>query len=39
VNRRLDDRDLWAGVVFVAFGLAALAVGADLQIGSAAELG
>jgi putative tricarboxylic transport membrane protein len=39
VNRRFDDRDLWAGIVFVVFGLAALVSGADLQIGTAAEMG
>jgi hypothetical protein len=36
---RLDDRDLWAGVVFVAIGAAALVVGTDLTVGSAAEMG
>jgi putative tricarboxylic transport membrane protein len=39
VKRRLEDRDLWAGVVFVVFGAAALALGTDLQVGSAAEMG
>jgi hypothetical protein len=39
VKRRVADRDLWAGIVFVAFGAAALALGADLQVGSAAEMG
>ena len=39
MKRRLDDRDLWAGVVFVAIGAAALVAGADLTVGSAAEMG
>jgi Tripartite tricarboxylate transporter TctB family len=39
VKRRLKDRDLWAGIVFAAFGAAALALGADLQVGTAAEMG
>jgi putative tricarboxylic transport membrane protein len=39
VNRRVEDRDLWAGIVFVAFGVMALALGADLHVGSAAEMG
>ncbi len=41
MNRRVHgrDRDLWAGVVFVAIGVAALALGADLAVGSAAERG
>ena len=33
------DRDLWAGVVFVAIGIAALVLGAGLDVGSAAEMG
>jgi hypothetical protein len=33
------DRDLWSGVVFVAIGIAALALGADLTVGTAAEMG
>ena len=37
--RRLDDRDLWAGVVFVAIGIAALVLGRDLNVGSAADMG
>lgn len=37
--RRLNDADLWAGVLFVAMGVAALVVGADLTIGSADEMG
>ena len=39
MNLRLDDRDLWAGVVFVAIGAAALVAGADLTVGSATEMG
>ena len=39
MHRRLADRDLWAAIFFVVFGVAALALGADLQIGSAAEMG
>ena len=39
MKRRLADRDLWAGIFFVAFGVAALVLGADLQVGSAAEMG
>ena len=39
MKRRLDDRDLWAGVVFVAIGAAVLVAGADLTVGSAAEMG
>jgi Tripartite tricarboxylate transporter TctB family len=39
VKHRFDDRDLWAGGVFVAFGVAALALGAELNVGSAAEMG
>jgi hypothetical protein len=39
MNRRLDDRDLWAGVVFVAIGVAALVLGRDLDVGSAADMG
>lgn len=39
MTHRLDDRDLWAGVVFVAIGAAALVAGADLSVGSAAEMG
>lgn len=38
MNRRLDDRDLWAGVVFVATGIAALVLGRKLSVGSAAEM-
>jgi hypothetical protein len=37
--RRLDDRDLWSGVAFVAIGVAALALGRGLTIGTAAEMG
>ena len=37
--RRLDDRDLWAGVVFVVIGIAALVFGRDLNLGSAADMG
>jgi hypothetical protein len=37
--RRLDDRDLWSGVVFVAIGVAALALGRGLTVGTAAEMG
>ena len=33
------DHDLIAGIVFVAIGVAALALGADLTIGTAAEMG
>jgi hypothetical protein len=33
------DRDLWAGVVFVAIAIAALALGTDLTVGTAAEMG
>ena len=36
---RLDDRDLWSGVVFVAIGVAALVLGVDLTVGSAADMG
>jgi hypothetical protein len=39
VKRRFDDRDLWAGVVFVAIGVAALVLGAELNVGSAADMG
>ena len=39
MNRRFDDRDLWAGVVFVAIGVAALVLGAELNVGSAADMG
>jgi hypothetical protein len=39
MTRRLGDRDLWAGVVFVATGVAALALGRDLDLGTAAEMG
>ena len=35
----LNHRDLWAGVVLVAFGGVALALGADLTVGSAADMG
>jgi hypothetical protein len=37
--RRLDDRDLWAGIVFAAVGIAALLLGRELTIGSGAEMG
>jgi hypothetical protein len=37
--RRLDNRDLWAGLVFVAVGACALALGRDLATGSAADMG
>ncbi|MGQ0524401.1 MAG: tripartite tricarboxylate transporter TctB family protein [Betaproteobacteria bacterium] len=37
--RRLDDRDLWSGFAFVAIGVAALALGRGLTIGTAAEMG
>ena len=36
---RLDDRDLWAGIVFAAVGVAALVLGRELDIGTAAEMG
>ena len=39
MNHRLDDRDLWAGVVFVAIGIAALLLGRGLNVGSAADMG
>lgn len=39
MKRRLDDRDLWSGVVFVAIGAGALAFGRGLNVGSAAEMG
>lgn len=39
MKRRLADRDLLAGIVFIAFGVAALVLGADLQVGSAADMG
>ena len=39
MNLRLADRDLWAGVVFVAIGVAALVIGADLTVGNATEMG
>jgi hypothetical protein len=39
MTRRLGDRDLWAGVVFVATGVAALALGRGLEIGTAADMG
>lgn len=37
--RRLDDRDLWSGVVFVAIGASALVLGRGLAVGTAAEMG
>jgi hypothetical protein len=37
--RKLLSRDLWAGVVFVTVGIAALALGRDLTVGSPAEMG
>jgi hypothetical protein len=37
--RRLDDRDLWAGIVFAAVGIAALWLGRELTAGTAAEMG
>jgi hypothetical protein len=36
---RLDDRDLWAGIVLAAVGVAALLLGADLTQGTAADMG
>lgn len=36
---RLDDRDLWAGLVLAAFGMLALILGADLAQGTAADMG
>ena len=36
---RLDDRDLWAGIVLAAIGVAALLLGADLTQGTAADMG
>ena len=36
---RIADHDLWSGVVFVAIGIAALAFGADLTMGTAADMG
>lgn len=36
---RLDDRDLWAGIVLAAIGVAALFLGADLTQGTAADMG
>jgi len=39
VKLRLDDTDLRAGVVLVALGISALALGADLTVGTAAEMG
>ncbi len=35
----LAEQDLWAGVLFVATGCAALALGRDLSVGNAAEMG
>ena len=37
--RRIDNRDFWAGVVFVAIGIAALVLGRDLNVGTAADMG
>jgi len=36
---RLDDRDLWAGIVLATFGVLALILGADLTQGTAADMG
>jgi len=37
--RRLDNRDLWAGALLVATGVAALVLGRDLTGGTPAEMG
>lgn len=37
--RQFDDRDLWAGIVFAAVGVAAFVLGRELAIGTAAEMG
>jgi hypothetical protein len=39
VRARIADYDLWSGVVFVAIGIAALSLGADLTMGTAADMG
>jgi putative tricarboxylic transport membrane protein len=36
---QIDDRDLWSGAVFVAIGVAGLVLGADLNVGTAADMG
>src|SRR5437868_15346674 len=39
LKRMLLTRDFWSGMLFAAFGIAALAFGHDLRIGSAARMG
>ncbi|WP_199805502.1 tripartite tricarboxylate transporter TctB family protein [Bradyrhizobium lablabi] len=39
MKRILLTRDLWSGMLFAAFGVAALTLGHDLRIGSAARMG
>jgi hypothetical protein len=39
LKRTLLTRDFWSGMLFAAFGIAALAFGHDLRIGSAARMG
>jgi hypothetical protein len=39
LKRMLLTRDFWSGMLFAAFGIAALAFGHDLRIGSAACMG
>lgn len=34
-----DPRDFWSGVIFVAFGLAAILIGRDYSMGSAGRMG
>ena len=38
LKRMLLTRDFWSGMLFAAFGIAALAFGHDLRIGSAARM-
>lgn len=38
-TRLIDNRDLWAGAVLAATGLAALILGRDLTVGTPAEMG
>ena len=37
--RFLSSQDLWAGVIFIVVGAAAIVVGADYQMGRAAQMG
>jgi hypothetical protein len=39
LRRLLVEHDVWAGLLFVAFGCVALLLGRDLEVGAAAEMG